>query len=240
MQGIEGKVIAITGASTGIGRAAATLLAERGAKVVLGARRAEKIGPLADQLGGAWIVTDVRKRGDVEALVALALERFGKLDVFISNAGIGPIGPLDDLRVDDWDDMIDVNLRGVLYGMAAALPLFRKQEFGHFVHTISTSGLKIVPNQVVYAATKNAVRTISEGLRQEAGGKLRVTTVSPGFIKTDFADSMTDPKMKAAIGEQIEKLAIAPEAVARVMAFAISEPDDVDVSEIAVRPTSQG
>jgi NADP-dependent 3-hydroxy acid dehydrogenase YdfG len=240
MQGIEGKVIAITGAGTGIGRAAARLLAERGAKVVLGARREEKIRPLADELGGAWIVTDVRKRADVAALVALAQTRFGKLDVMISNAGIAPVSAFDELRVEDWEDMIDVNLKGVLYGIAAALPVFRKQGSGHFVHTISTSGLKIVPLQGVYAGTKNAVRTISEALRQEAGPKLRVTTISPGFIKTDLQDSMTDPKIAAGMREQADKIAIAPEAVARVMAYAIGEPDDVDISEIAIRPTVQG
>ena len=149
------------------------------------------------------------------------------------------VSAFDELRVEDWEDMIDVNLKGVLYGIAAALPVFRRQGFGHFVHTLSTSGLKIVPLQGVYAGTKNAARTISEALRQEAGPKLRVTTISPGFVKTDLQDSMTDPKVAAAMREQADKLAIAPEAVARVMAFAIGEPDDVDVSEIAIRPTAQ-
>jgi NADP-dependent 3-hydroxy acid dehydrogenase YdfG len=245
MSGIQNKVIAITGASSGIGAATARLLAERGAKVVLGARGADRLGALAEEIkaaGGdvAHLPTDVRKRADLTALVALALERFGKLDVLISNAGIGPISLLDELRVEDWEDMIDVNLKGVLYGIAAALPVFRQQEFGQFVNVLSTSGLKIVPMQSVYAGTKNAVRTISEGLRQEAGDKLRVTIISPGFIKTNFSDSMTDPVVKAQILGNMEKMAIPPDAIARAIAFAIEQPADVDVSEIVVRPTAQG
>lgn len=136
--------------------------------------------------------------------------------------------------------MIDVNIKGVLYGIAAALPVFRRQGVGHFVHVVSTAGLKIVPLQGVYAATKNAVRTLTEALRQEAGETLRVTSVSPGFVHTDFADSMTDPKTRAAILEQRDRIAIAPEAIARAIAFAIDEPADVDVNEIVVRPTAQG
>jgi NADP-dependent 3-hydroxy acid dehydrogenase YdfG len=136
--------------------------------------------------------------------------------------------------------MIDVNIKGVLYGIAAALPVFRRQGAGHFVHVVSTAGLKIVPLQGVYAATKNAVRTLTEALRQEAGETLRVTSVSPGFVHTDFADSMTDPKTRAAILEQRDRIAIAPEAIARAIAFAIDEPADVDVNEIVVRPTAQG
>ena len=136
--------------------------------------------------------------------------------------------------------MIDVNIKGVLYGIAAALPVFRRQGSGHFVHVVSTAGLKIVPLQGVYAATKNAVRTLTEALRQEAGETLRVTSVSPGFVHTDFADSMTDPNTRAAILEQRDRIAIAPEAIARAIAFAIDEPADVDVNEIVVRPTAQG
>lgn len=169
--GIDGKVVAITGASSGIGEATALRLARSGARLVLGARRLDRLETLASRIaaeGGdvAVAVTDVRRRADVEALVELGGSRFGKLDVLVSNAGIGPISPLDDLRVDEWDDMIDVNIKGVLYGIAAALPVFRRQGFGHFVHTGSTAGLKTVPNQVVYSGTKFAVRAITEGLRQ--------------------------------------------------------------------------
>lgn len=245
MSGIKGKVVAITGASSGIGEATALLLAERGAKVVLGARRSDRLETLAARItyaGGeaAYTSTDVKRREDLSNLVGLACERYGKLDVLISNAGIGPISLLDDLRVEDWEEMIDVNIKGVLYGIAAALPVFRKQGFGHFVNTISTAGLKIVPLQSVYAGTKNAVRTISEGLRQEAGDKLRVTIISPGFVRTDFADSMTNPEVKAQIVSTRDTMAISPDAIARAMAFAIEQPADVDVGEIVVRPTAQG
>ena len=244
MTGIEGKVAAITGASGGIGEATALLLARRGAKLVLGARRTERLATLVDRIvgeGGAAVsvATDVKRRADLVQLVAVAKARFGKLDVLVSNAGIGPISPFDELRVEDWEEMIDVNLKGVLYGIAAALPVFRAQGFGHFVNVISTAGLKIVPMQGVYAATKNAVRTLTEGLRQEAGAHLRVTGISPGFVRTDFAESMTNPEVKAQIIEARDKLAISPEAIARAIAFAIEQPADVDVGDIVVRPTAQ-
>jgi len=158
--------------------------------------------------------------------------------VLISNAGIAPLSPLDELRVDDWEDMIDVNLKGVLYGIAAALPVFRAQGRGHFVNVVSTSGLKIVPTQAVYAGTKNAVRTISEGLRQEAGDKLRVTVVSPGYVHTELADSVTSPVIKAQI-QHAMATAIPPDAIARAIAFAIEQPASVDVGDIVVRPTAQ-
>jgi NADP-dependent 3-hydroxy acid dehydrogenase YdfG len=244
MSGIKDKVVIITGASSGIGEATALLLAERGAKAVLGARRLDRLEALADRIVGAggeaaYARTDVKRRDDLSNLVQLACERYGKLDVLINNAGIGPISRFDDLRVEDWEEMIDVNIKGVLYGIAAALPVFRKQGFGHFVNVISTAGLKIVPLQGVYAGTKNAVRTISEALRQEAGDKRRVTGVSPGFIHTDFADSMTDPNVKAQILDRRDKIAIPPDAIARGIAFAIEQPADVDVGDIVIRPTAQ-
>ncbi|MFE2938002.1 SDR family oxidoreductase [Streptomyces sp. NPDC059255] len=244
MSGIEGKVVAITGAGSGIGEATALLLAERGAKVVLGARRAERLEALAariEKAGGeaAWVRTDVKRREDLSGLVTLARDRFGKLDVLVGNAGVGLISPLDDLRVEDWEEMIDVNLKGVLYGIAAALPVFRQQGFGHFVNIVSTAGLRISPLMSVYAGTKNAVRAISEGLRQEAGGGLRVTVVSPGFVRTDFAEPMSDPEVKAQILDTMDRIAIPPEAVARTVAFAVEQPDGVDVGDIVVRPTAQ-
>jgi NADP-dependent 3-hydroxy acid dehydrogenase YdfG len=244
MKNVQGKVIAITGASSGIGAATTRLLAARGAKVVLGARRLDRLEALASTItaaGGevAYARTDVSQRADVTALIQLACERYGKLDVLINNAGIGLISALDELRVEDWEAMIDVNIKGVLYGIAAALPVFRRQEFGHFVNVLSTSGLRIVPLQSVYAGTKNAVRAISEGLRQEAGDKLRVTIISPGFVHTDFADSMTNPEVKAQIIAARDKMAISPDAIARAIAFAIEQPADVDVGELVVRPTAQ-
>lgn len=237
---IQGKVVAITGASSGIGEATARVLAARGAKVVLGARRVDRLSKLADELGGVALATDVTKREDVAALVAFATSRFGQLDVLVSNAGIARIGPLDEVAVDDWLAMVDVNLNGFLYGIAAALPIFRRQGFGHFVTTISTSGLRVVARQAIYAGTKNAVRTIHEGLRIEAGPKLRVTGISPGYVRTELATaSIEHEETRKQVEEQIAKLAIAPEAIANAIAFAIDQPADVDVGDIVVRPTAQ-
>ncbi|MYV98556.1 SDR family oxidoreductase [Streptomyces sp. SID3343] len=244
MSGIEGKVVVVTGASSGIGEATALLLAERGAKVVLGARRPDRLAALAERItraGGevAHASTDVRRREDVTALVDSACERYGRIDVLVNNAGVMPISPFDALRVQDWEDMVDVNIKGVLYGIAAALPVFRRQGFGHFVNTASTAGHRIVPNQAVYAGTKHAVRAISEGLRQEAGDRLRVTIVSPGMTRTNFADGVTDPETKARLTESGDSIAMPPEAVARAIAFAIEQPADIDTGEIVIRPTAQ-
>jgi NADP-dependent 3-hydroxy acid dehydrogenase YdfG len=245
MSRIENKVVAITGASSGIGEATALLLAERGAKVVLGARGSDRLKALADRIAAAggdaiFAPTDVKRRDDVSNLVKLACERYGKLDVLFSNAGVMPVSPLDDLRVDDWDEMIDINIKGVLYGIAAALPVFREQGFGHFVNTASTAGHKTVPNQSVYSGTKFAVRAISEGLRQEAGDKLRVTIISPGFVRTNFAAGVTSPEIRAQLETSRDKFAMPPDAIARAVAFAIEQPADVDVNEIVIRPTAQG
>jgi NADP-dependent 3-hydroxy acid dehydrogenase YdfG len=241
---LEGKVVAITGASSGIGEATALLLAERGAKVVLGARGSDRLEALAARIrdaGGeaAYARTDVRRRDDLSDLVNLACERYGRLDVLINNAGVMPISPLDDLRVEDWEDMIDINIKGVMYGIAAALPIFRKQGFGHFVNIASTAGHKTVSNQSVYSGTKFAVRAISEGLRQEAGDKLRVTIISPGFVRTNFAEGVTNPEMKAQLTAARDKFAMPPDAIARAIAFAIEQPADIDVNEIVIRSTAQ-
>jgi NADP-dependent 3-hydroxy acid dehydrogenase YdfG len=245
MSGIEDNVVAITGASSGIGEATALLLSQRGAKVVLGARREDRLEALAARIGqaggdAAYASTDVRRREDLTSLVALARERFGRLDVLVNNAGIGPISPLDDLRVEEWEQMIDINLKGVLYGIAAALPVFREQGSGHVVNIASTAAHRIVPNQSVYAGTKIAVRAISEGLRQEAGDKLRVTVISPGFTLTSFAEDVTNPEVKAQIAEARDAFAMSPDAIARAIAFAIEQPAGVDVGEVIVRPTAQG
>lgn len=242
---MEDKVVAITGASSGIGEATALLLAERGARVVLGARRLDLLVVLADRIAGAGgqaihACIDVKRRGDLTNLVALACAQYGKLDVLINNAGVMPISPLDDLRVDDWEEMIDVNIKGVLFGIAAALPVFRTQGFGHFVNIASTAAHRIVPNMAVYSGTKFAVRAISEGLRQEAGDKLRVTIISPGYTRTNFADGVNNPEVKAQLVASRDKFAMPPDAIARAIAFAIEQPADVDVNEIIVRPTAQG
>ncbi|SEF54674.1 NADP-dependent 3-hydroxy acid dehydrogenase YdfG [Actinacidiphila yanglinensis] len=245
MSGINGKVVAITGASSGVGAATARLLARGGAKLVLGARREDRLAGLAADLRGdgaevAYRRVDVRDRADQAALVELARERFGRLDVLVGNAGIGPISPLDDLRVDDWDTMIDVNVKGLLHGIAAALPVFRAQGHGQFVHTASTAAYRTVPGQAVYSASKAAARTLTEGLRQEAGPSIRVSTVSPGFVATEFLKSVPDPETRASMTETMDAIAIPPEAVARAIRFAIEQPAEVDVNEIVVRPTAQG
>jgi NADP-dependent 3-hydroxy acid dehydrogenase YdfG len=236
---IKDKVIAITGASSGIGEATALLLASQGAKVILGARRTERLARVAEKTGGLYMPLDVRKKENLADFVQLALDNYGRLDVLINNAGIGPISPLDELRVTDWDDMIDINFKGVLYGIAAALPVFRKQNSGHFVNTISTAGLQIVPTMAVYAATKNAVRTVADALRQEAGPTIRVTSVSPGYIRTNFSDSMTNLEIKEQTRARAEQIAISPDAIARAIAFAIDQPAEVDVNDIVIRPTAQ-
>lgn len=241
---IEGKVVAVTGASSGIGEATAELLAHRGAKVVLGARGEERLRVVAAQIersGGevAFHPTDVSSREDLTRLVAMSKERFGRLDVLISNAGIMPIGPVTELAVDDWMQTIDVGLKGVLYGIAAALPLFLKQGSGHFIHTGSTAARKVVPGQAVYAGTKAAVLAVSDGLRQELAGKVRVTVILPGYTNTDFPSHIRDPKLRAQMEHSREQFAMSPDTVARAIAYAIDEPDDVNIGEIVVRPAAQ-
>ena len=245
MTDIHGKVVVLTGASSGIGEATARLLADRGAIMVLGARRIDRLNDLAAQVEEAQgtvvtLQTDVRRPEDVQALVQLALDRFGKLDVLVSNAGIGPSAPLDDNRVEDWHEMVDININGLLHGVAAALPIFRRQGFGHFVTTGSTAAYKTVATQTVYSGTKFAQKAIMEGLRQEAGANLRTTLVSPGFIYTDFTANTPDPELKAQMVAAKEAIAISPNAIAGAIAYAIEQPDDVEISEIVVRPTAQG
>ena len=241
---IDGKVVAITGASSGIGEATASLLAERGAKVVLGARNPDRLDEVAARIsaaGGEAVTkaTDVSSRGDLMEFVSLATATYGQLDVLVSNAGIMPVSPFDELRVDDWEAMVDVNLKGVLFGIAAALPVFRRQGYGHFVNVASTAAFRVTPGQSVYAGTKMAVRAVSEGLRQEAGENLRVTIISPGMTSTNFADSIADPVARAELEQRRDVIAMPPAAVARAIAFAIEQPPGVDVGEIVVRPTAQ-
>ncbi|MEV6825119.1 SDR family oxidoreductase [Amycolatopsis sp. NPDC051102] len=245
MNGLD-KVVAITGASSGIGEATARELAGRGAAVVLGARRTDRLEALAHKIRGDGgraevLDVDVTRRADLERLVALAVDRFGRLDVLVGNAGVARIAPVAALDVDAWDAMIDVNLRGVLHGIAAALPVFRAQGRGHFVTTVSTSGLKIVPTQAVYAGTKNAVRTLLEALRQEStDGVLRTTSISPGFVRTELVDYVEDPAQREQAQQAMATLGISPDAVARAIAFAIEQPDDVEIGDLTIRPTRQG
>jgi NADP-dependent 3-hydroxy acid dehydrogenase YdfG len=241
-----GTVIAITGASSGIGEATARLLAARGASLVLGARRTDRLDQIAGELraGGAAVVTsatDVSRRDDVDALVGRAVDDFGRLDALVSNAGISKIGPIENGDVDGWSAMIDVNVRGVLYGIAAALPVFRRQGRGHFVTIVSTAGLNVVQDMTVYAATKNAVRTLMEGLRQEStDGVIRTTAISPGFVRTELDGSIDDLSMRAQIRRNMDDFGLPPEAVARAVAFAIEQPHDVEIGDITIRPTVQG
>jgi NADP-dependent 3-hydroxy acid dehydrogenase YdfG len=241
----RGSVVAITGASSGIGEATARQLAARGASLILGARRTQRLDTIADELRGTGVdvvtvALDVSTRDGLDRLVAAAVDGFGRLDVLVNNAGIGRLGPLADGDVDGWSAVIDVNLRGVLYGIAAAMPVFRSQKRGHFVTTVSTAGLKIVPGMGVYAATKNAVRTIMETLRQEStDGVIRTTSISPGFVRTELSESIDDPAVRARIRSNMDAFGLAPEAVARAIAFAIEQPHDVEIGEITIRPTVQ-
>lgn len=246
MNGINGKVVAVTGASSGIGEATARLLAERGALVVLGARRADRLDKIVESIvsaGGRAIAreVDVTSAASVVEFVGRAVEAFGRLDVFVGNAGVSALAPVAELDVDGWTSMIDVNVRGVLNGIAAAMPVFLTQGSGHFVTTVSTSGIKIVPTQAVYAATKNAVRTLMEGLRQEStDGVLRTTSVSPGYVQTELVDAIADPRIREHAKASMAELGIPAVAVARAIAFAIEQPHDVEIGDLTIRPTRQG
>lgn len=244
MQNIKGKVVAITGASIGMGKAIALELAKNGAKVVLGARRTEQLQQLVEEIksrGGdaTFAQIDVKYKSDLVRLVNTAVEQYGKLDVIVNNAGISQLSRIDELDIDGWEEMIDINLKGVLYGMAAAIPVFEQQQSGHIVNIISTSGIKIVPMQGVYAGTKNAVRTIAEAFRQESDGTIRITGISPGVVKTGFAANIKNQEMKTIITNNMENLAISPDAIANAVIYAISQPKDVEVGDIVIRPAKQ-
>jgi NADP-dependent 3-hydroxy acid dehydrogenase YdfG len=242
---IEGKVVVITGASSGLGEAAARRLSAEGATVVLGARRADRIQALVAELtaqGGKALAmtTDVTQCDQVKALVDTAAEQFGRVDVIINNAGLMPHSPLERLKIADWDRMIDVNLKGVMYGIAAALPHMIKQKSGHIIFVSSVAGHKVRPGSAVYAATKTGVRVIAEGLRQEVKPhNIRTTVISPGAIVTNLADSVTEPDIEKAVRDFTSAVAIPADSFARAVAFAMSQPDDVDINEILFRPTRQ-
>ncbi len=241
---IKDKVVVITGASSGIGRAIAKELGKNEVKVVLGARRKNQLESIVNEIRnnngeGVFLETDVTKKTDMVDLVALAVDTYGRLDAIVNNAGISELCRIDELDVEGWEKMIDVNLKGVLYGMAAAIPVFKQQNSGHIINIISTSGIKIVPMQGVYAATKNAVRTIAEAFRQESDGAIRITGISPGFVKTGLVDEMENQEMKKVILKNMEQFAINPEAIANSVIYAISQPKDVEVGDIIIRPSAQ-
>ncbi|MGN8119589.1 SDR family oxidoreductase [Labrys sp. 22185] len=241
MSAIVGKVVAITGASSGIGEASARVLAAAGARVVIGARRTDRLESLAAAIeadGGEVRVRplDVTSQAEVAAFAGFARQAFGRLDVMVNNAGVMPLSPLAALRVAEWDRMIDVNIKGVLYGIAAALPIMEEQGAGQIVNVSSIGGHHVSPTAAVYCATKFAVRAISDGLRQETD-RIRVTVISPGTTTSELADSIGDPTAREAM-EAFRAVTISPEAVAASLLYAIGQPDDVDVSEIVVRPTA--
>ena len=241
---IRDKVVAITGASSGIGKAVAVLLAKEGAKVVLAARRADQLQQIVAGIkdaGGEAVykVTDVTSRKELIDLVQLACDDFGRLDVIVNNAGISQLSRIDELDVEGWEAMIDINLKGVLFGMAAAVPVFQKQGTGHIINIISTAGIKISPTMGVYAATKNAVRTITEAFRQESDGKIRITGISPGFVQTELAQSIRDPAIRQHIQSSMEKMALSPEDIANTVAFVIGQPAEVEIGDIVIRPSVQ-
>lgn len=242
---ISGKVIVITGASSGLGEAAARHLANEGATVVLGARRIERIAALAGEIVGKGgkalaLTTDVTHREEVQALVDAAVKTYGRIDVMINNAGLMPSSPLERLKVEDWERMIDVNIKGVLYGIAAALPYMQAQKSGHFINVASVAGHKVRAGGAVYSATKHAVRALSEGLRQEVKAyNIRTTIISPGAVATELPASATETDMAKGFRDYYADVAISAESFARVAAFAISQPDDMDVNEILYRPTRQ-
>jgi NADP-dependent 3-hydroxy acid dehydrogenase YdfG len=241
MSDLNDKVIAVTGASSGIGEATARLLAARGAKLLIGARRVDRLEALAAEIraaGGAVEVRalDVTDRADMAAFVAFAVERFGRLDVLVNNAGVMPLSPLAALKLDEWDRMIDVNVRGVLNGVAAALPGFVAQGSGQFVNVASLGAHYVVPTGAIYCATKFAVWAITDGIRQEHRD-IRATIISPGVVESELADTITDPGAAEGM-KAFRATAIKPDAIARAIAFAVSQPADVDVSEVIVRPTA--
>jgi len=242
---IEGKIVVITGASSGLGEATARHLSVQGATVVLGARRLDRIKSLADELirnGGKALAiqTDVTQVDQVKKLVDSAVQTFGRIDVMINNAGLMPHSPLERLRIDDWNRMIDVNIKGVLYGIAAALPHMRQQKSGHFINVSSVAGHKVRPGSAVYAATKTAVLVISEGLRQEVKPyNIRTTVISPGALATELPNSITEPDVAENIRKFVQEIALPAESFARAVAFAMSQPEDMDVNEILFRPTRQ-
>lgn len=244
-ENIQGKVVVITGASSGLGEAAARLLSAEGATVVLGARRSERIQALAAELGkrdgkALALQTDVTDYDQVKRLVDAAVEKFGRIDVMLNNAGLMPHSPLERLKIDDWNRTIDVNIKGVLYGIAAALPHMKQAKCGHIINVSSVAGHKVTPGGAVYSATKHAVRVLSEGLRMEVKPyNIRTTVISPGAVATELPDSITEADVSDNIHKFYEANAISADSFARTVVFAMSQPDDVDINEILFRPTRQ-
>lgn len=243
MKGIEGKVVIITGASSGLGEATALHLGRAGAKLMLAARREDRLKTLVNRLKkeGATVsyrVVDVSKQDQVQKLAQAAQQEFGRIDVMINNAGLMALAPLDTIKVEEWDRMVDVNIKGVLYGIAAVLPIMRAQKSGHVINLSSVAGHKVFAGGAVYCATKFAVRALSEGLRMESRGEIRVTNISPGAVATELTDHISD-KAAAEMAHSLYQVAIAPDAIAEAIVYAISQPADVDINDMIIRPTAQ-
>lgn len=245
MNGIKGKVIVVTGASSGMGEAAARHLAAQGANVVLGARRAERIEATAAQItdaGGKAIAvpTDVTLRDDLVRLIGTAVETYGRIDVLINNAGVMPLSPVERLKLDEWDQMIDVNLKGVLYGVAAALPYMTAQKSGHIINLSSVAGHKLFPGSAVYSATKFGVRAFSEGLRQELKPyNIRITNISPGAVQTELLEHISETDIQKANQDFVGAVGVPADSFARIAAFVIAQPEELDINELIFRPTAQ-
>jgi NADP-dependent 3-hydroxy acid dehydrogenase YdfG len=242
MLNIEDKVIVITGASSGIGESTARLLASHGAKVVLGARRTDRLAIIAEEISAAgskaqFRALDVTDQNNVQDFIDFAVTHFGRVDVLVNNAGVMPLSKLEAIKVNEWNRMIDVNIRGVLHGIAATLPLMQRQRSGQIINIASIGAYAVSPTAAVYCATKYAVRAISEGLRQEVGGDIRVTVIAPGVTESELAESISDEDGRAEM-EAFRKIAIPADAIARAIAYAVGQPSEVDVSELIVRPTA--
>lgn len=244
-ENIQGKVIVITGASSGLGEAAARRLSAEGATVVLGARRSDRLQSLTKEFEAKGakslaVTVDVADRTQMQKLVDAAVDTFGRIDVLINNAGVMPLSPLENLLVDEWDRMIDVNIKGVLYGIAAALPHMKRQKAGHIINVSSVAGHKVGPSFAVYSATKHAVRTLSEGLRIEVKPyNIRTTIISPGAVTTELLNCISDPETAAANRAYVAKVGVSADSFARAVSFAISQPEELDINEILFRPTAQ-
>lgn len=243
MSQIQGKTVVITGGSSGLGESTARLLAQKGAKIFLGARREGNLKKIVEEIreaGGEadYGIVDVTSRDQVESFADAAVDRFGRIDVLVNNAGLMPLSPLDALKVDDWDSMIDINIKGVLYGIAATLPKMREQSDGHIINLSSVAGHTVFENSAVYSGTKYAVWAIAEGLRMEAGENIRTTTISPGAVQSELTSTISHEETSEAVDALYES-AIGADAVARSIAFAIEQPKEVDINEIVLRPTAQ-
>lgn len=242
MKNVENKVVLITGASSGIGRATARTLARSGARVVLSARREDRLKELAGEIGenAAWLVSDVTRREDMEALVSLARERFGRVDVLFANAGVMPGGSMSELKIADWMSMVDINIKGVLNAMAAVLPVFLEQKRGHIVVTSSMAGTRSVPGNAVYCGTKHFVRAMLDSFRMESvteGTNIRTTTIYPGAIWTELLNTIAPSETKSMVEEFYRNAGLEPEVIADAVLYALSQPDNVDVSDLGVRPS---